>query len=200
MANVMAAGKLAHLLRSADPQSAMHVQILGDRLVFGVNPSQPSHMIDFSGERVVPYKASASPPALGSSDNAIRNDGARITRRSGEYWFEIRGKRTECGSLKELLAEALKGLERAKPGTLEQLSRIRGRSRRIVSHDANRLFDKPHLVKDHAEKLGNGWYYGTNNSARETGVWIQRAVECAGLVPGTDFMMSLSNGPSLEDL
>jgi hypothetical protein len=192
MASIMSAAKLADLLRSVHPQGAMHVQVLNERLALGVNPLQPTHMIDFSSERVVPYAASlieAASPGEGS-----RINGTKIPRRSGDYWFEIKGKRTECGSLKELLAEALKGLERTKPGTLDQLSRIRGRSRRIVARDANQLFDKPHLVKKYGEKLSNGWFYGTNNSARETSVWIQRAAECAGLTSGSDFLISLEPG------
>jgi hypothetical protein len=114
------------------------------------------------------------------------------------YWFEIKGKRTECGSLKELLAEALKALERTKPGTLNNLSRMRGRSRRIVALDPSQLFDRPDLAKKYAEKLVNGWYFGTNNSAEQTNVWLQRAAECAGLAWGKDLMANLA--PTLEEL
>jgi hypothetical protein len=197
MASVMAAAKLAALLKSSDPKGVMHVQVLGDRVVLGVNPSQPTHMVDFSNERVVPYAASAIQT---SSSEMPSSNGVKFPRRSGDYWFEIKGKRTECGSLKELLAEALKVLERTKPGTLDSLSRIRGRSRRIVARDPGQLFDKPRLVKKYAEKLNGGWYYGTNNSARETGVWLERGAECAGLTLGSDFIISLNVGPALVDL
>jgi hypothetical protein len=195
MASIVSASKLVELLKSSDPKSVMYVQVLGERVVLGVNPLQPTHMIDFSNERVVPYVT-----ASGIQIETPRTNGVKLPRRSGDYWFEIRGNRTECGSLKELLAEALKSLERAKPGTLDSLSRIRGRSRRIVARDANQLFDKPHLVKEYAEKLSSGWYYGTNNSARETGVWLQRAAECADVPFGSEFTISLSSGPGLGDL
>jgi hypothetical protein len=196
MASIMSAPKLADLLRSVDTQGAMHVQVLGERVVLGVNPLQPTHMIDFSNERVIPYTAPVSQRS--PSSGASPTNGVKFSRRSGDYWFEIKGKRTECRSLKELLAEALKSLERAKPGTLDQLSRIRGRSRRIVARDANQLFDKPHLVKEYGEKLSSGWFYGTNNSARETCVWLQRGAECAGLALGSDFILSLE--PASSDL
>ena len=177
----------------------MYAQVLNGRLVLGVDPLQPTDVIDFSKEAVAPYAISGVQSAVYNSSNEIPHvNGTKFARRSGDYWFEIGGKRIECGSLKELLAEALKSIERIKPGTLDSLSRHRGRSRRIVARDANQLFDKPHLVKEYADKLTNGWYYGTNNSARETNVWLQRAAECANLAWGTDFTTSLV--PTIDDL
>jgi hypothetical protein len=195
----ISATKLADLLRSADPKKDMYAQVRDDRLVLGNDPLKPTNVIDFSKESIAPYAMSGVQPASrGSPNEAPRVNGAKFARRSGDYWFEIKGKRIECGSLKNLLAEALKSLERTKPGTLDNLSRIRGRSRRIVARDANQLFDKPHLVREYADKLLNGWYYGTNNSARETNVWLQRAAECAGLDWGRDFVSSLN--PTTDDL
>jgi len=196
----ISAAKLGDLLRSADPQKKMYVRVLStNRLALGIDPLQPTNMIDLSKETIGPYPASdVQPVSYGSSNEPPRVNGTKFARRSGDYWFEIKGKRIECRSLKELLAEALKNLERTKSGTLDNLSRIRGRSRRIVARDANQLFDKPHLVKEYADRLINGWYYGTNNSARETNVWLQRAAECAGLAWGVDFNTNL--GPTLDDL
>lgn len=201
MANLsfLPTAKLADLLTSADPQKKLYVQVLNNRLVLGADPLQPTNMIDFSNEMVAPYVASHVESASHSSANEQSYvKGTKLARRGGDYWFEIKGKRFEYGSLKELLAEGLKKLEQTKPGTLDNLSRIRGRTRRIVARDANQLFDKPHLVKEYAEKLINGWHYGTNNSARETNVWLQRAAECAGLKWGVDFSSSL--GPTLDSL
>lgn len=192
MANLsfLPTAKLADLLTSADPQKKLYVQVLNNRLVLGADPLQPTDVIDFSNEMIAPYV-----PFRAESHSAANEQpyvkGAKLARRGGDYWFEIKGKRFEYRSLKELLAEALKALEHSKPGTLDNLTRIRGRSRRIVARDPNQLFDKPHLVKEYSEKLINGWHYGTNNSARETNVWLRRAAECAGLRWGTDFSTSL---------
>ncbi len=182
--------KLADLLKAADPQGVMYIRVLNDNtLALGADPLKPTKIIDLSGESVAPYAACVT--AEGRLDEALPRADIRPGRRSGDYWFEIGGKRVQCGSLKELLAEALRTLERTQPGTLTILAKIRGRSRRIVARDPHKLFTKPHLVHDYAETLDGGWYYGTNNSARETNIWLQRAAECAGLEWGTEFRTSL---------
>lgn len=195
----ISAAKLSDLLRTADPQRAMFVRVLSaTRLALGTDPLQPTKVIDLSNEAVGPLVASDARPAPAPApapepDGPIVLSSNRASRRSGEYWFELKGNKTTCGSLKELLAEGLKALELTAPGTLATVARLRGRSRRIVARDPSELFDKPHLVKDYAERLTNGWYYGTNNSGRETNVWLQRAAECAGLSWGDDFRTSLDS-------
>jgi len=69
---------------------------------------------------------------------------------------------------------------------------IKSRTRRIVARDPSHLFDKQHLSEDHSERLIDGWWYGTNNSASQTRAWLQRACSCAGLKWGDDFKTSLT--------
>ena len=64
----------------------------------------------------------------------------RSSRRSGRYSFELLGKHAEFGSLHELLGGALRDIEAARPGTLEKLSHIKPRSKRIVAQDKKLLF------------------------------------------------------------
>jgi hypothetical protein len=195
-------GKLADLLRSADPGRKMYVRVMSTtRLALGADPLTPTHVIDLSKETIgqmgdLPSQISTAMP----DDATSPSIGSKFTRRGGDYWFELKGKRIECGSLKQLLAEGLKALEKANPSTLDNLARHRGRSRRIVARDRNQLYDKQHLVKDYTEPLIDGWFYGTNNSARETNVWLQRAAECAGLKWGTEFNTNLEPIVSIDDL
>jgi hypothetical protein len=178
----------------------MFVRVLSpSRLVLGADPLQPSLAIDLSLEKVGKYQPDdALEISNHSSVSSVPSLGAsRITRRTGDYWFEIKGRRTDCGSLRQLLAQGLCALEEARPGTLEKLSHIKPRSRRIVARDPNALFDKERLVR-YAARLMNGWWFGTNNSADETNVWLERACSCAGLKWDDDFKTSLT--PTLEDL
>lgn len=192
--------KLVELLRTADPQKNMFVRVLSSaRLAVGADPLKPSAIIDLSREAIIPFADSKILVPQEAAPDEIRETTSRATRRSGEYWYELKGKRTECHSLKELLALSLLSIEKAVPGTLDKLTHVKPRSRRIVARNPKDLFDKPHLAKDYAERLGkDGWYYGTNNSAAETANWLQRASEIAGFRWGAQFNTSLI--PTIESL
>lgn len=190
MANLsfIAVRNLANLLETADPKKNKYLRVLNStQLVLGADPLQPDTIINLSNETVTPFQDGV-PQA---TDSVTYHDNSRASRRSGEYWFEIHGKRNESSSLRNLLADALKALEKSRKGTWDNLSLLKGRSRRIVARNPAHLFDKPHLVKEYAAPLADGWYFGTNNSARETNVWLYRAAECAGLEPGKTFKTSL---------
>ena len=166
----------------------MFVRVVsGNRLALGNDPMQPTISIDLSREKVGPYSEAKAPV----SELAVDTEVARASRRSGEYWAEVRGNRIECGSLRELLAESLKAIELSHPGTLEKLSHIKPKSKRIVSHDKKALFNAEHLSEKYGMELLNGWWYGTNNSAPETNTWIERACDCAGMKWGKDVRTSL---------
>src|SRR5262249_24744469 len=159
-----------------------------NRLALGTDPLAPSTVIDFSKERVLPYApdetpvASVQPGPAATSASAIEVPKWRTPRRSGEYWFGIDDRRVECRSLKQLLSAGLLALESASPGTLEKLSHIKPRSKRVVARDPKHLFElRDDLAKKYAEKLNEGWFFGINNSANETNTWLERACSCAGM-------------------
>lgn len=195
MASFIRASKLVELLNAADVRRNLHVQILDGTLALGVDPLQPSHVIDFSTEGVAPYEA-IGPSTI--SDLPINGvdppNSSKMARRSGNYWFEFKGRRTNCRSLKELLAEGLQVIEKTRPGTLEKLSHIKPRSKRIVAHDPKELFESERLRKNSEKlRLFDDWWYGTNNSAQETSAWLERACSCAALKWRADFKTSLTH-------
>jgi hypothetical protein len=187
----ISASKLVELVQSANKGSQMYVRVVsGNRLALGSDPMNPTISIDLSRETVGPY---------GKPEPELQS-GPRVTRRSGEYWFEIKGKRHEVSSLGELLGKGLREIEAARPGTLEKLSHHKGRTKRIVSRDRNALFDTKHLADKHAVKLVDGWWYGTNNSSGETENWLKRACEHAGLKWGENFKTKLSEPVVVGDI
>lgn len=178
----IATTKLIELLRAADPDGGMQVRILNaTRLAIGTDPINPTRIIDFANEISGPLE---KPEHNGFSNqepvDRPRGVANRLSRKRGVYWFELDGQRTEAHSLKQLLSESLLAMERAKPGTLDKLSRHKGRSKRIVARDRNQLFTNSHLVADYSEVLTEGWYFGTNNSAAETKKWLSDAAACVG--------------------
>jgi hypothetical protein len=191
-------GKLIELLREVDPKSEMLVSIVnGCQLALGRDPLRPTSVIDFSNEThsdvapangaAVPAKAEQTPQKLTVGDFT-----SRAGRVSGQHWFELKGKKRECRSVKDLLLQSLKAIEAERPGTLEKLSGLRKRTKKIVAREPNQLFlVNKHLVKDHAEQLVDGWWVGTNNSSQETEAWLRQAAEYAGLSWGREFKTSL---------
>jgi hypothetical protein len=182
------ASKLIDLLRSADRGSDMYVRVMSaNRLALGTDPMNPTVSIDLSKELVGPFAKSTSTTVESEPEAA-----PSTTRRSGDFWFEIKGKQSKAGSVRELLGEALKAIELHAPGTLEKLSHIRPKTKRIVAREKTALFSSEHQVDKFAVKLINGWWYGVNNSAPETESWLKRACECAALKWGKDFRTNLS--------
>lgn len=209
MANLpyIRSSKLVELLQACDRDKVMYVRVLGAGLALGVDPFQPTHLIDLSKEMTGPYRPTEPETDFEQVGAAVMQSttpgqaAPKLTRRSGDYWFELNGHRFEQNSLKELLSEGLRALEQKRQGTLEKLSHIKPRSRRIVARDPKQLFEREHLTKEYSEKLIDGWWFGTNNSANETEAWLVRACQCAGLTWGEDFKTSLNHAVlvALED-
>lgn len=201
MANVsfMPTSKLLELLRITDAQSEMFVQVTQEgRLALGIDPLHPTHLIDLSREKIILSGAKFGPvdKLQVTTTPEVRipiSPRKRARRTSGNYWYEMNEQRISCGSLPELLSKGLRELEKFHPGMLDNLSNIKPRSRRIVARNPSDLFDKTHLAKDHAEQLLPGWWYGTNNSARETQTWLKRACSLSGLNWGREFRTNLEN-------
>lgn len=178
--------RLIELVRQADPNGNMKIRVLtGHRLAIGSDPLAPTHVIDLSKEKIESHSPRDGTQAVPAAGVPLRP--AQTNRRSGTYTYKLRGRSFECRSLKEMLRLSLESIEQVAPGTLERLSQIKPRSKRIVAREPRLLFDSPNLVSEYSEKLANGWWFGTNNSAQETKAWLQRAVECAGLRWGPDF-------------
>ena len=180
--------KLIDLLKTADASGDVHAILTEGQLALGVDPFNPTSIIDFSKEAIWPISLRDTQTDVRAPN---RNAAQRVSRKSGKYLLAIKGNTIECGSLKDLLAEGLRALEKHKRGTLDKLSAIKPRTKRIVARETQRLFDQPELAEKYAEQLTDGWWYGTNNSADETNTWLRRGADLAGLEWGRDFTTSL---------
>jgi hypothetical protein len=170
----MKSGKLVSLIQAADPSGNFEVRVLPNgQLALGADPLAPTAVLDFSEEKVVRLKSANLP------------DISTPSLEAGRYQVDLCGKTIGAKSLKSVLQQTLIALESLSPGTLEKLSEIRPRKKRIVARNPNDLFAEPGLIS-FADRLNDGWWFGTNNSAQETKSWLERAVTCAGLVWGRD--------------
>lgn len=176
--------KLEDLLRSASKQGLDYVQVHSkSQLAVGADPLHPTHVIDFTKEMVGPVSGPAK--QVDVKEKPLRPY-QRISRRTGQYVLEIKGQTIECASLKEVLSKGLLAMEKHLNGTLDRLSTVKPRSKRIVSRNRNHLFTDPALVDKYAEKLAEGWWYGTNNSKDETITWLRRGANISELKWGSD--------------
>ena len=183
------ASKLIDLLMAATTQGDQPVWVQAhDQLGLGSDRQKPHSIIDLGSEVVRAGAATApEPPRISPSAIANVSPVPRASRQTGKYLLDIRGQTIECTSLKHLLGEGLRALEKEKPGTLDKLSQVKPRTKRIVARSPGDLFDQPELSAKYAERLFESWWYGTNNSAAETNTWLERGCEMAGLRWGTDF-------------
>lgn len=159
-------------------------------LAFGVLPQVPERLLDIGAEQMIGANSVPTLAPLTPIDAPAPRK--RMIAASGKYMFELLGNAEASDSLKEMLGRALVAIEKKRPGMLIELAKHKGRTKRIVAQDPKRLFDNNQaLVSKYAEKLMDGWYYGTNNSTEETKTWLRRACECANLKWGVDFDISI---------
>lgn len=86
----------------------------------------------------------------------------------------------KVGSATRALISGLEIIEDLAPGTLEQFSKEKGRSKRPVSRNRADLYDLPTQVR-YSHQLKNGYWVGTNNKAEEAIGYVKRAAYLAGL-------------------
>lgn len=122
----------------------------------------------------VPLKGGTPSPAPG-------------TRTRGQWTVEIEGRRIAAGNLKAAYRTLLLALSERSPDFLARFAEEKGRSRRFVARTPGGLYGaSPHLAKDHAEPLADGWYFDTNLSTAQVSARARVAARLCGLRYGAD--------------
>ncbi|MES0074966.1 hypothetical protein [Mesorhizobium sp. M0058] len=186
------ATKLVELLKSANGGGDLSVSVLSsNQLALGVDPLNPTSLIDLSGETVRSISPDGAPREVKLPGADASLGSFRASRQTGSYTLKFKGATTDCWSLRNLLEAGLKSLEAYQPGVLDKLSAIKPRTKRIVARDPLHLFDQADLAHKYAQPLIEGWWFGTNNSAEETKTWLRRGAELAGLRWGSDISIGM---------
>jgi negative regulator of replication initiation len=108
-------------------------------------------------------------------------------RSRGMWSVELRGRVSAAANLKDAYRSLLEQLADADPEFLQKFSREKGRSRRFVAQSREALYaTSPHLAKDHAKPLRDGWYFDTNLSAEQVAQRARIAARVCGLLYGRD--------------
>ena len=172
MCAAMTVDKLQELLKKAERQGAYLVKVdAGASLSILDKNLDELGVVDFKNECL--SEVSVSPRRTIEVSHSDRT--------TGEYSFVFRERVFKCGSQKELLNKALSVLGLEVPGLLDELTKIKPRSKRIVARDKNDLFERVELAEQYSEPLIPGWWIGTNNSWQEATRWLERACEVGGV-------------------
>lgn len=145
-------------------------------LVLGDYPT-PAVRYDFAAERFEPL-ATASEPA----ERRVVDLTHKARRFVAVYELALDEAVYRFGSATHLLTEGLELIEARYTGALEQLAKVKKRTKRPVAHRPEDLYDSPHPAA-HATRLSNGFFVATNNKASESLAVVRRAVLLAG-IPG----------------
>ena len=163
-----------------------HLWIMSNsQIAIGSTPMQPEKIFDLAAEEM---------RALGTTQSSapeVQPTSTQPPLKSSRYRFKIEGKTFECSSLRDLLKKGLQEIEGRHPGMLDELTKVKPRTKRIVARKKGDLFEDQALVEKYAEKLTDGWWFGTNNSTDETRQWLMRACEFTKMQFGTDFDTSI---------
>lgn len=136
--------------------------------------------------RVLPLVPVAAPPSPDNGEPELRSFGA-ATRTRGLWTVVVQGDRIAAGNLKSAYRALLTALSGKFPDFLSRFAEEKGRSRRFVARTPGGLYGaSPHLAKDHAEPLVDGWFFDTNLSAAQVSARARIAARLCGLRYGAD--------------
>jgi hypothetical protein len=110
-----------------------------------------------------------------------------VARSRGLWSVEVRGERLSAANMKDAYRQLLLKLDELSPNFIERFAVERARSRKFVARKPSDLYDSsPHLAKDHAQPLKDGWYFDTNLSTEQVAARAKVAARIAGLSYGRD--------------
>ena len=135
--------------------------------------------------------AGAGSAALGEASRRARGREESAAqgppRIRGLWTVELLGQRKSAANLKEAYRVLLLWLHAEHPTFLEAFAQARGRSRRFIARVPAQLYLKsPHLAKDHAQPLADGWFFDANLSTAQVGVRARIAARLCGLRYGSE--------------
>jgi len=96
------------------------------------------------------------------------------------YEIETQDMIYRVGSAKQALLIGLEKIEELVPGTLAELAKCKGRTKRPVSLDREQLYDRKSQMR-YSERLKNGFWVATNNKTPEALEYVRKAASIAGL-------------------
>ena len=112
---------------------------------------------------------------------------AETVRSRGLWSVDVKGERIPAANMKEAYRTLLLKLDEVSPNFIQRFATERARSRRFVARKPSDLYDSsPHLAREYAQPLKDGWYYDSNLSTEQVAKRVRVAARVAGLSYGRD--------------
>ncbi|MFM5884554.1 MAG: hypothetical protein ACKOQ3_04365 [Novosphingobium sp.] len=107
-------------------------------------------------------------------------------RNRGNWQVRINDDVVGASSLKDAYCKFLLVAKERNPRFLERLAAEKGKARRFVARHPEALYlTSPHLAKDHAIQLADGWFVDTNLSESQVQMRVRAAARILGLSYGS---------------
>lgn len=127
-----------------------------------------------------------SPTAPAPHKNPMRIAPPQESRHRGDWSVFLNGEEARTANMKGAYCALLRLLAEQDLQFLQRFSGLKSRTRRFVARDGASLFQSsPHLAKDHAAALTDGWFVDTNLSKTQVSARARAAAETAGLIYGS---------------
>ena len=108
-------------------------------------------------------------------------------KRRGKWSVHLLGEEHKTANMKDAYCTLLRLLADLDSGFLARFSELGSSARRFVAENELSVFIKsPHLAKDFASKLTDGWFVDTNVSEQQVASRARDAAKVAGLTYGLD--------------
>jgi negative regulator of replication initiation len=134
--------------------------------------------------QVVPAKRKPQTPMVAATEVQTAQFGSRTM---GQWQVKFGEVVLPASSLKEAYCNLLLIAHRSDTHFLERYSKLQSKARRYVARSGPSLYlNSPHLAKDHAAPLADGWFVDTNLSEGQVHMRVRSATKEAGLVYGRD--------------
>ena len=115
------------------------------------------------------------------------------TRQRGDWAIRLGNETYDAANLKDAYCGLLRRLAAKYPAFITDFARQSSRSRAFVARVPDQLYkNSPHLAKDHAQKLIDGWFVDTNLSESQVSQRVRAAAVTANLVYGKDVSIAES--------
>lgn len=182
-------------LKLADDGYDLLLDLLAERAesLCGYKPD-PDTVARFLAENIQLRSTRPALPAMTLPSVARESTVSSRPGTGGRVGFTLSGQFSPCKNARDVMSSVIERLAESDPSFLQKFVSLprHGRKRRYIAIDRNDLYpDRPDLAEEYSQRLGSGYWLGTNYSRKQIEQILETACNVAGLQYGTDLRLNL---------